>query len=150
MRNRTPNRLRGAQAKKHGVTSDIRTFRWRNVRMSDVTPCFRTKKSPLRERAESIFLEENRGDRRMMLHCRNIFQFIFVMSVITIIDEARLCWRGNFVMIGQGGEAMATVVRHRKVNIVVLEADEPIAAWCKPGDIAIVAAPEGWWTNFIG
>ena len=45
---------------------------------------------------------------------------------------------------------MATVVRHRKVNIVVLEADEPIAAWCKPGDIAIVAAPEGWWTSFIG
>ncbi|MDQ1833036.1 hypothetical protein [Massilia scottii] len=28
------------------------------------------KKSPLRERAESIFLEENRGDRCSMLHCR--------------------------------------------------------------------------------
>ena len=45
---------------------------------------------------------------------------------------------------------MATVVRHRKVNIVVLDAGEPIAAWCKPGDIAIVAAPDGWWNNFIG
>ncbi|PHV13631.1 hypothetical protein CSQ90_27795 [Janthinobacterium sp. BJB303] len=27
------------------------------------------KKSPLRERAESIFLEEDRGDRCMMPHC---------------------------------------------------------------------------------
>jgi homoserine acetyltransferase len=45
---------------------------------------------------------------------------------------------------------MATVVKHRKVNIVVLEADEPIHAHCAPGDIAIVAAADGWWTHFIG
>jgi hypothetical protein len=45
---------------------------------------------------------------------------------------------------------MATVVRHRKVNIVVLAADEPIAGHCQPGDIAIVAAADGWWNSFIG
>lgn len=45
---------------------------------------------------------------------------------------------------------MATIVTHRKVNIVVLEADEPIAGHCKPGDIAITAAQDGWWTSFIG
>jgi len=45
---------------------------------------------------------------------------------------------------------MASIVRHRKVNIVVLDPDEPIAGHCKPGDIAISAAPDGWWTSFIG
>jgi hypothetical protein len=44
---------------------------------------------------------------------------------------------------------MPTVVRHRKVNIVVLAAGETIAAHCKGGDIAITAAPEGWWTSFV-
>jgi hypothetical protein len=45
---------------------------------------------------------------------------------------------------------MATVVQHRKVNIVMLESHEPIAGHCGPGDIAIVAAADGWWTHFIG
>lgn len=45
---------------------------------------------------------------------------------------------------------MASIVKHRKVNIVVLEQDEPIGEHCKPGDIAISAAPDGWWTSFIG
>ena len=45
---------------------------------------------------------------------------------------------------------MPTVVRHRKVNIVVLDAGETIAAHCKPGDIAISAALDGWWTSFVG
>lgn len=45
---------------------------------------------------------------------------------------------------------MATVVQHRNVNIVVLQPDEPIAAHCGPGDIAIVAAADGWWSHFIG
>jgi hypothetical protein len=45
---------------------------------------------------------------------------------------------------------MATVLVHRKVNIVSLEAGEAIARFCKPGDIAIVATAEGWWNNFIG
>ncbi|MCC6072285.1 hypothetical protein ACFSQU_07525 [Massilia sp. GCM10020059] len=45
---------------------------------------------------------------------------------------------------------MPTVVCHRRVNIVVLGAGETIAAHCKPGDIAIVAESDGWWTSFIG
>ena len=45
---------------------------------------------------------------------------------------------------------MATVVQHRKVNIVLLEPDEPIASHCAPGDIAIVTQADGWWTHFIG
>lgn len=45
---------------------------------------------------------------------------------------------------------MPTVVSHRRVNIVVLGAGETIAGHCKPGDIAIVSAPDGWWTSFIG
>ena len=44
---------------------------------------------------------------------------------------------------------MASVVKHRKVNIVTLAAEEPIAQHCKPGDIAICAAADGWWTSFI-
>lgn len=44
---------------------------------------------------------------------------------------------------------MASVVCHRRVNIVVLEAGETIAGHCKGGDIAITATPEGWWTSFI-
>lgn len=45
---------------------------------------------------------------------------------------------------------MATIVKHRKVNIVFLDADEPIAAHCGPGEIAIVITAAGWWTNFVG
>jgi hypothetical protein len=45
---------------------------------------------------------------------------------------------------------MATVLVHRRVNIVSLDAGEAIARFCKPGDIAIVATEEGWWNNFIG
>jgi hypothetical protein len=45
---------------------------------------------------------------------------------------------------------MATIIKHRKVNIVVLAADEPIADHCGPGDIAISAAADGWWTSFVG
>ncbi len=44
---------------------------------------------------------------------------------------------------------MATVLIHRKVHIVSLQNDEPIAAHCGPGDIAIRAAPDGWWTSFV-
>ncbi len=45
---------------------------------------------------------------------------------------------------------MATVLKHRNVNIVVLAAGEPISAHCKPGDIAISAADDGWWNSFVG
>jgi hypothetical protein len=45
---------------------------------------------------------------------------------------------------------MATVVRHRKVNIVVLERSEQIAGHCRRGDIAIVPDSDGWWVKFVG
>ncbi|NHZ80909.1 hypothetical protein F2P44_16735 [Massilia sp. CCM 8695] len=45
---------------------------------------------------------------------------------------------------------MANIVKHRKVNIVVLAQGEAIGEHCKPGDIAIAAAADGWWTRFIG
>jgi hypothetical protein len=45
---------------------------------------------------------------------------------------------------------MATVLRHRKVNIVVLETGEAIAGHCRPGDIAILPDDAGWWTKFVG
>lgn len=44
---------------------------------------------------------------------------------------------------------MATIVKHRKVNIVILDEGEPIEALCGPGDIAITAAADGWWNSFI-
>lgn len=46
--------------------------------------------------------------------------------------------------------AMPTIVKHRKVKIVVLEADEDLAQHCRPGDIAIVNDQDGWWTRFVG
>lgn len=45
---------------------------------------------------------------------------------------------------------MPTVVRHRKVNIVVLAEGEEIGVHCRAGDIAICARPDGWWTSFVG
>jgi hypothetical protein len=45
---------------------------------------------------------------------------------------------------------MATMLRHRKVNIVVLDSGEHIEGHCRPGDIAILADAAGWWTKFVG
>ena len=45
---------------------------------------------------------------------------------------------------------MATVVKHRKINIVVLEQNEQIADQCRQGDIAIVVDAAGWWIKFVG
>jgi hypothetical protein len=45
---------------------------------------------------------------------------------------------------------MATIVKHRNVNIVTLEPGEAIAEHCNPGDIALVRADDGWWTRFVG
>jgi len=45
---------------------------------------------------------------------------------------------------------MVTVVRHRKVNIVVLEQNEHLASHCKAGDIGIIADEAGWWVKFVG
>ncbi len=44
---------------------------------------------------------------------------------------------------------MASIIRHRRVNIVVLEQGEDIEATCGPGDIAIMAAQDGWWNSFV-
>ena len=44
---------------------------------------------------------------------------------------------------------MATIIKHRRVNIVVLDPGEAIAGHCGPGDIAIRAASDGWWTSFV-
>ncbi len=44
---------------------------------------------------------------------------------------------------------MATILIHRKVNIVVLELGEAVADHSQPGDIVIVPDATGWWTKFI-
>ena len=44
---------------------------------------------------------------------------------------------------------MVSIVQHRKVNIVLLDADEAIAAHCRPGDIALVAGSGGWSLHFL-
>ena len=93
---------------------------------------------------------------------RKIFrQFIFVMQVITMANNRRFasfCYHESmasmrvcmgFLARFPGSRSMAMVMLHRKVRIVVLEVHETIAACCKPGDIAIVAAADGWWTSFI-
>jgi hypothetical protein len=46
--------------------------------------------------------------------------------------------------------AMPTIIKHRKVRIVVLDQGETLAAVCREGDIAIVADAAGWWTHFVG
>lgn len=44
---------------------------------------------------------------------------------------------------------MATVVRHRQTNIVILDQGEAIAGHCGPGDIAISCGAGGWWNSFV-
>ena len=44
---------------------------------------------------------------------------------------------------------MVTTMKHRKVNIVVLDDGEQVVLCCAPGDIAICAEPDGWWTRFV-
>ncbi|MFJ2987007.1 hypothetical protein ACIPF8_04010 [Collimonas sp. NPDC087041] len=45
---------------------------------------------------------------------------------------------------------MATVIKHRGVNIVTLAEGETIAEHCRDGDIALVQDAAGWWTHFVG
>jgi len=45
---------------------------------------------------------------------------------------------------------MATVVRHRGVNIVVVAPGEQLLAVCRAGDIGLVEDEQGWWIKFIG
>jgi len=45
---------------------------------------------------------------------------------------------------------VASVIKHRGVNIVTLAAGEAIAEHCRDGDIALVQDAAGWWTHFVG
>ncbi|MRW88681.1 hypothetical protein GJ699_01620 [Duganella sp. FT80W] len=45
---------------------------------------------------------------------------------------------------------MADIIKHRKVNIVILAQDEEIGGHCREGDIAILSDAAGWWIKFIG
>ena len=45
---------------------------------------------------------------------------------------------------------MAEVIKHRKVNIVVLAAEEGIDGHCREGDIALLKDEAGWWIKFVG
>ena len=45
---------------------------------------------------------------------------------------------------------MASVIKHRGVNIVTLAEGEAIAEHCGDGDIALVQDAAGWWTHFVG
>ena len=45
---------------------------------------------------------------------------------------------------------MAQVIKHRKVNIVVLAAGEEIGGHCREGDIALLEDAAGWWIKFVG
>ena len=50
----------------------------------------------------------------------------------------------------KGRFSMVSVVRHRKVNIVVLEQNEQLASHCAAGDIGIISDDAGWWVKFVG
>lgn len=91
----------------------------------------------------------------MMLHGARKRHFFFVMTDIGFVYETSGARRRQGQLKGRisvnaGENRMPTIVKHRKVNIVLLEQDESIGANCKPGDIAICAAADGWWTSFIG
>jgi hypothetical protein len=45
---------------------------------------------------------------------------------------------------------MSTIIKHRKVRIVVLAAQDVLVDCCRSGDIAIEADAGGWWTRFVG
>src|SRR5476649_2762 len=77
------------------------------------------------------------------------------MMVITIMNEGGylggaaqpIDWYHHdskpYRLVFAGVSRMATVYKHHEVNIVALAA-------CRPGDIAIVAAADGWWLRFVG
>lgn len=44
---------------------------------------------------------------------------------------------------------MAQTIVHRKINIVLLAAGEAVAPHCRPGDIAVEAAADGWHVHFL-
>ncbi|MES2832743.1 MAG: hypothetical protein V4695_12200 [Pseudomonadota bacterium] len=44
---------------------------------------------------------------------------------------------------------MATIINHHGVNIVTMEASDPIGAVYQPGDIVLEQDESGWWTRFV-
>jgi hypothetical protein len=44
---------------------------------------------------------------------------------------------------------MPTIIRHRKVNIVVLSEEELLLDFVKPLEIFIVPERDMWWTHFV-
>lgn len=44
---------------------------------------------------------------------------------------------------------MPTVLRHRKVNIVVLDEGEQLLDFVQPLQILIVPEQDQWWTHFV-
>ena len=77
--------------------------------------------------------------------CPNKINLLFIPDVSYGPGAYR---SGQFQYVNTG-DPMAEVVIHRNVRIVVLDPDEQLTACCKPGDIAIRTAPDGWWTSFI-
>jgi hypothetical protein len=45
---------------------------------------------------------------------------------------------------------MPTIIVHRGVRIVTLDAGESIAEHCRSGDIALAPDGPNWWTHFVG
>jgi hypothetical protein len=45
---------------------------------------------------------------------------------------------------------MASIIKHRGVRIVTLEAGDTVAALGRPGDIVLEERDGGWFTHFIG
>ncbi len=104
----------------------------------------------------------------MMLQRAIESKFLLMMSEITAVNEGdfevflsmlRCIRRAAGIHCGTVPRAagaanrrffMVNVVRHRKVNIVVLEQNEQLASHCKAGDIGIVSDDAGWWVKFVG
>ncbi len=84
-----------------------------------------------------------------MLHCANVCKLYVVMREITAVNKTlRYTMRKRYgIAIGV---TMVTVVKHRKVKIVVLAEHELLAEHCKAGDIAILNDGQGWWVKFVG
>jgi hypothetical protein len=45
---------------------------------------------------------------------------------------------------------VASVIKHRRVNIVTLAEGEAIREHCRNGDIALMRDAAGWWVHFVG
>ena len=89
-----------------------------------------------------------------MLHRAIQIQFLLMMTEMGFVNSrVRVRTRaheGSSMACKANGDSMAKILKHRKVNIVVLEEGETIGEHCGPGDIAITPDARGWWTRFVG